>query len=121
AVFVPAWARELHPLHFVVELLAGGHFHYFVGVPVRAAARRAIGYIFGILVESHSREGYGAVVREFVRVEKYRWLALQGVLHVEHALVLQTVVFVEVVFAAFFKRSAILRVVPDFGEALFYL
>ena len=78
----------------------------------------AVGDVLAVVADRHARERDRAVLGPRVRVEQHPRLAVERVLHVEHALVLQAVVLREEVPAAVLGRRRDLLVVPQVGEAL---
>ena len=98
AVALPRCPRELGPLDVVVEQAARDGIHHVELLPVAAAARDAVSGIFAVVGEGKSRQCHRPVGRQFVGVEEHTGVAFvsRTIHHVEHALVLQSVVLVEI-------------------------
>ena len=67
--------------------------------------------------EIHALEGHRTVVAQLVGVEKHAGLSAELIHHIEHALVLQTVVLVEIPFALALEGSAHFLVVGHLFQA----
>ena len=118
AVALPGRSGELGPLDVVFQQFAGLHVHYVELLPVAAAARDAVGNQAAVFVERNALEGDGAVLAELVGVEEDARLAVGGVHFVKNALVLKTVVAVDVPFAVLVAAwYAYLLIVDHLGEA----
>ena len=116
AVAAPCCACKLGPHDVVVERLSAFRVDDVYFRPVRTAARDGVGHVLSVVREACSRQGHGAVGRQLVGVEHHACLTVEAVLHVEHALVLQSVVLVEVILAVLLRRSAYFLVVGHGSE-----
>ena len=112
---------KLGPHDVVVEHLASLKVVDDDFVPVAAIAGDGVGSIAAIFREVEALEGHGAVLAQSVGVEDHARLAIELVLDVEHALVLQSVV-IEVVNLVFhIERRSHLGIVGKLGESCFHL
>ena len=105
----------------VAQHLAGGDVLDVDLLPVAAVAGDGVAEVVAVVGDAERGEGHGAVVGELVGVEQLHGLAVKGVLVVEDALVLQTVVVVEEVAVALLPRRALLGVVQQVFQVLLHL
>ncbi len=89
-------------------------------VPVAAVAGDDVGQVATVVREVERLQGHGAVVAQCVGVEHHLVVAVGTVL-IEHTLVLQSVVLVEVEFVLYLEGSRHLLVVGEFGDALLHI
>ena len=112
AVQCPGGGAVFDPFYFIIQRLSGCQVQDPPRLPVRAGLGHAVGQVFPVVTDSHAGQGHGAVLRPGVRIEHDARLALQSIGHIEHGLVLQTVVLAEVVFAGHFVRRGVALVIP---------
>ncbi len=84
-------------------------------LPIAATARDAVSCILAVMREVNTLEGYGAIGAQLVGVEEHAGLAIEGILHVEHALVLKAIVTIEVPLAIMLARGTNLLIVSQLG------
>lgn len=118
AVLVPRSARELRPFDMVGEEFEGGHVLHVDFNPVGAAALDGVGHVFAVVGEADATERDRAVVGELVGVEEDGRLAVEGLLHVDDALVLEAVVLRIDVAAMFLRWHTIALVVNQLRQAV---
>ena len=97
-VTLPCGSGEFGPLNVVRQQLAGGGVHNIKLLPVAAASGNGVCEVLSVVAEKHSLEGHGAVIAQGIGIEHHPGLAVGAVHLVQHALVLQSVVLVEVPF-----------------------
>ena len=113
AVSHPAGAGELDPLEDVVGLFAGFEVHDADFLPVAAGGVAHDHDILVVIGGAGEAGGHRAVLAQGVGVEEDAVLAIEAVADVPDALVLQTVVFTDVVAVANLPGGADLLVVED--------
>ena len=97
---VPGRAGKLGPLDVVVEQTARRGIHHIDFSPVGAGARHGVCRVSAVGAHVHARERHGAVVAQGVGVDKYLGILavrLRGA--VEHSLIAQAVVDIEIILA----------------------
>ena len=118
AIFRPGQARELEPVQFVPEHLAGVDFHNARFAPVGPTILDHVSNVLAVRARRIRRQRHGAIVGPGVRVDEHSGLGSQAVLHVNNALILQPAVVAIEVMAALFDGQAVTAVVPQLGEPL---
>ena len=116
AVTLPGGAAELGPLDAVLELLAGLHLHDPHLRPVRPTLRPRIGGIAVIVRESGQESPGGSVRRKSVGVEEDPGFAVQALLDVDDALVLEAVVLHEEIILSDSEGRRIAGIIVDLGQ-----
>ena len=84
-------------------------------LPIATTARNAISCILAVMGEINTLEGYGAISAQLIGIEEHAGLAIKGILHVEHALVLKAIVAIEVPLAIMLARGTNLLIVSQLG------
>ena len=116
-IALPVGARELRPNDMVGEELLGLHVHHVDLFPVASASGDGVGEILAVIGEGDAFEGYGSVVAQLVWVEEHASFASELVHLVEHSLVLQTVVLIDIPLSVLLERGIDLLVVSHLLEA----
>ena len=121
-VAAPGSPGKLGPHYMVFKQAAILHIHHENFFPVAAAAGNHIGHVLAVVREIGALESHRAVVAEGIGIQEDAGLAAEFVHLVEDALVLESVVLVEIPFAVLLVRGrAHLFVVGDFLEPREYL
>ncbi len=97
AVALPCGIGELGPFDVVGQQLLGFGVHHIDFGPVRAAARNGVGGVLAVVGSAYAGQGHCTVVAELVGVEEHLGFLVKRACAVEHRLILQSVVLVEVV------------------------
>ena len=121
SVAQPLRVGELSPNDVVVEHLAS---HQVVDddlVPVAAVAGDGVGGIASVAREVEALERHCSVLAQGVGVEDHALLAVEAVLDVEHALVLQAVVLEVIDLVLHIERCSHLGIVGELGETCLHL
>ena len=118
-VFGPRRVRSLYPLDQIGAVFPGRDFAHTPLLPVRATGGSAIRHQIAALGDCHARQRHRAIGRQLVRVQQYAPRAVERIHRVEHALVLQPVVFCIKVAPGFLERHAISFVIPKLGQPRF--
>ena len=113
AVADPAGAGEFDPLEDVAGLLAGVEVHHADLLPVAASHIAHDHDMLVVIGGAGEAGGHRAVLAQGVGVEEDAILAVEAVANVPDALVLQAVVFADVVAVANLPRCADFLVVED--------
>ena len=116
AVFGPGGIGELGPFQLVGQQPSGLDVQNVPGGPVGAGLAAAVGEPPAVVAETQSTQGNGAVLRPPVRIQQHPGLAAERVGHVEHRLVLQTVVLDIEVSVPFLHGRTVLGEVPQIGQ-----
>jgi len=118
SVLVPRGTRELCPFDVVGEEFEGGHVLHVDLDPVGAAALDGVGHVLAVVGEADAAERHGAVVGERVGVEEDGGLAVEGLLHVNDALVLEAVVLRVDIAPVFLRWHTIALVVNQLRQSV---
>ena len=122
AVAAPGSPGELGPLYMVFKQASVLHVHHENLFPVAAAAGNHISHVLAVVRKIGALEGHCTVVAEGIGIQEDAGLAAEFVHLVEDALVLESVVLVEIPLAVLLvRRRAHLFVVGNFLEPREYL
>ena len=95
----------------VVQELSRSDIHHVKLRPVGTASRHAVSHVLPVVREVNALQSHRSVVAQLVRVEEHARRTAQFVHHVEHTLVLQAVILVEIPLAVTLERCAYFFVV----------
>src|SRR5678815_1359768 len=120
-VVLPRDAGELAPLERFVEVLAGVDVAHMQLLPVTARRRQPVTEQCAVVGIARAGERDRAVLAELVGIEHDYGLACETLLHVEHVLILQTVILAEEIAAALARREGVALVVEERLQTVFNL
>ena len=117
-VTLPCCTRELCPLNMVTGELTGLQVDDIEFLPVGTATGDAVSCPLAVVGEIDTFQGYRTIGAQRVWIQEYARLTAQLVHLIEHTLVLQTVVLVEVPLAVALAWCTNLLVVGQLGESV---
>ena len=109
----PGDVRELHPLDDVGEILASVDIAHMQFLPVGTARRQTVSEIPTVVRYRGSRQCYGTICGEQIRIEQHSRRLVSVVLDVKHVLVLQSAVLEIEVASVLLERRGKTLVVPE--------